>query len=125
MQFPPTNFLDIRMGSQFKSLDKNVLNVVPSVSGNNPILNSEINLFAYDSSSAVHFPLLRPAFLVFDIESLTLLLSDKDDEIIPSAKAASCAAASRLIELVDDVIVDDILLSQCHWIHNSEIGFYS
>ena len=51
MQFPPTNFLDIRIGSQLSNLDKKVRNVVPSVNGNNPILNSEINLLAYDSSS--------------------------------------------------------------------------
>ena len=89
MQFPPTNFLDIRIGSQLSNLDKKVRNVVPSVNGNNPILNSEINLLAYDSSSPVHLPLLKPAFLVLDIVSFILLLSDSEEDIIPSANAAS------------------------------------
>ena len=35
-----TYFLDIRIGSQFNNLLRNVRNVVPSVSGNNPDLNS-------------------------------------------------------------------------------------
>jgi hypothetical protein len=36
MQFPPTNFLEMRIGSQFSSLDKKVRSVVPSVSGKRP-----------------------------------------------------------------------------------------
>lgn len=108
IQFPPTNFLDIRIGSQFSSLDKKVRKVVPSVNGSSPILNSEINLFAYDSSSPVHLPRLKPAFFVFDIESFILLLSEREEEIIPSANAASWAAASKLIELDEGGIVEDI-----------------
>lgn len=46
MQFDPTNFFDIRIGSQFSMMLRNVLNVVPSVSGSNPALNSWINLSA-------------------------------------------------------------------------------
>ena len=110
MQFPPTNFLDILIGSQFNSFDRKVRKVVPSVSGKSPILNSDISLLAYDSSSPVHFPRRKPAFFVFEIVSLILLLSDREEEMIPSASAASCAAASRLIELDDEIIVDDIML---------------
>jgi len=36
MQFPPTNFLEMRIGSQFRSLDRKVRRVVPSVSGRRP-----------------------------------------------------------------------------------------
>lgn len=44
MQFDPTNFFDIRIGSQLSMMLRNVLSVVPSVSGSNPALNSWINL---------------------------------------------------------------------------------
>jgi hypothetical protein len=30
MQFCPTNFLEMRMGSQLRSFERNVLNVVPA-----------------------------------------------------------------------------------------------
>lgn len=44
MQLVPTNFLDIRMGSQFSIMLRNVLSVVPSVKGSKPALNSWISL---------------------------------------------------------------------------------
>ncbi len=36
MQFEPTNFFEMRMGSQFRSLLKKVRRVVPSVNGSKP-----------------------------------------------------------------------------------------
>ena len=56
IQLIPTNFLDIRIGSQFNNLDKNARNVVPSVNGSKPDLNSLISRVAYASSSVVHLP---------------------------------------------------------------------
>lgn len=44
MQFDPTNFFDMRIGSQLSMMLRNVLSVVPSVSGSKPALNSWINL---------------------------------------------------------------------------------
>jgi len=46
MQFDPTNFLDMRIGSQLRSLERNVRRVVPSVRGRRPALNSWIRRFA-------------------------------------------------------------------------------
>lgn len=64
MQLVPTNFFEIRIGSQFRSFERNVRSVVPSVNGRRPDLNSWMSRFAYSSSSGVHLPRLNPlAFL--------------------------------------------------------------
>lgn len=60
MQFAPTNFFEMRIGSQLSSLDRNVRSVVPSASGKRPALNSWIRRFAKDSSSGVHLPRRSP-----------------------------------------------------------------
>ena len=80
----PTNFFDILIGSQFNNLDKKVRNVVPSVKGKSPPLNSSISRCAYASSSAVHLPrrsggpsfflLLEAAFELLELELLELEL---------------------------------------------------
>ena len=59
MQLFPTNFFDILIGSQFSNFDKKLRNVVPSVNGSSPDLNSLIRRLAYASSSVVHFPRRR------------------------------------------------------------------
>ena len=53
------------MGSQFNNLDRKLRNVVPSVNGNSPALNSLINRLAYISSSDVHFPRRNGCDVVF------------------------------------------------------------
>ena len=47
IQFEPTNFFDILIGSQLSMMLRKFLRVVPSVRGNSPALNSWINLFFY------------------------------------------------------------------------------
>ena len=56
MQLFPTNFFDILIGSQFKSFERKLRKVVPSVSGRSPDLNSLMRRLAYASSSVVHLP---------------------------------------------------------------------
>mmetsp|Transcript_3578 Transcript_3578/g.5490 ORF Transcript_3578/g.5490 Transcript_3578/m.5490 type:complete len:346 (-) Transcript_3578:816-1853(-) len=46
IQLFPTNFLDIRIGSQFNSLERKFRNVVPSVNGSKPLLNSPMRRLA-------------------------------------------------------------------------------
>ena len=65
IQLLPTNFLEMRIGSQLRSLDRKVRRVVPSVNGRRPDLNSWMSRLAYASSSGVHLPRRRggPFFL--------------------------------------------------------------
>ena len=75
IQLLPTNFFEIRMGSQLSSFERKVRSVVPSVRGKRPALNSCMSRLAYPSSSVVHFPRRRggPFFFPDDI-------GDDDDE---------------------------------------------
>ena len=83
------------MGSQFNNFERKFLNVVPSVKGNSPALNSLINRFAYASSSVVHFP-LRNGWLPFFLEEfppefpLGLLLLSVED--VGPKERATCVA---------------------------------
>src|SRR5210317_1925927 len=72
IQLFPTNFLDMRIGSQFNNLERKFRNVVPSVNGSRPLLNSLISRLAYASSSVVHLP-LRNGWGVFFLLPLLLL----------------------------------------------------
>jgi hypothetical protein len=72
----PTNFFEILIGSQFSSLDKNVRNVVPSVNGNNPALNSSIRRLAYASSSGVHFPRRSAGLFFLPVDVAVELLAE-------------------------------------------------
>lgn len=49
MQFEPTNFLEILIGSQLSMMLRKVRSVVPSVRGSSPALNSWINLSVYNN----------------------------------------------------------------------------
>ena len=70
MHLLPTNFFEMRMGSQLRSLLRNVLSVVPSVKGNNPLLNSWIRRLAYSSSCERHIPGRRRCGLCFAASAL-------------------------------------------------------
>ena len=87
IQLFPTNFFDIRMGSQFNNLDRNARSVVPSVNGSNPDLNSFISRVAYASSSVVHFPRRSGCCLAV----VFFLVGEDEDDVSPTAELAVSA----------------------------------
>lgn len=94
MQLLPTNFLEMRMGSQLSSLLRKVRSVVPSVKGNSPALNSWMRRLAYASSSAVHLPRRRGGPFFFPPPAWLLLCIGAAAATAAAAAARACTAAT-------------------------------
>lgn len=104
MQLSPTNFFDIRIGSQLSTLDRKVRNVVPSMRGSVPTLNSVISRLEYASSSSVHCPRRS--------RDMGEALMRRSGGMIPSSIAALIPAASTwLMPIVGGGSLPELRLS--------------